>query len=316
MDEPIGRREETSGLSEMSLPPCRTNEGAAGMKKGSHHTAEARAKISANSAHLRGEDHPMYGKSLSSEVRAKISASLTGKKHTEAWCENMRGDGNPMRCPEIAAKCAAANRGKPKSPEHRAKLSAVRSGKPHPCGPAISRIMASDANPMKRPEIAAKISKLKTGVKRSLETREKISKAKRGKKMSAEFCARHTGEHCGGWRGGISFEPYCPKFNQEFKKRVRAYFNDECVLCGKSKQENGKSMHVHHVDYDKQACCDDRTPRFVVLCSRHHSMTNHNRAQWQEIFAYIIDNFFNGKTYYTLEEYIHICEDDVGEGST
>lgn len=40
-----------------------------------------------------------------------------------------------------------------------------------------------DRNPMKRPEVALKISKIKTGKKLSQETKEKISRAKKGKSI-------------------------------------------------------------------------------------------------------------------------------------
>jgi len=41
----------------------------------------------------------------------------------------------------------------------------------------------------------------------SEETKLKLSKANRGKNNPA-------------WKGGVSFEPYCIQFNNEFKERV------------------------------------------------------------------------------------------------
>lgn len=73
-------------------------------------------------------------------------------------------------------------------------------------------------------------------------------------------------------------------------------------------------MHVHHVDYDKQVCCNDKQPRFVTLCGSHHSMTNTNRTMWQYIFNTIIDNVYDGKSYYTLNEYIQFeCVGETNE---
>lgn len=39
------------------------------------------------------------------------------------------------------------------------------------------------------------------------------------------------------WKGGISFEPYCPKFNNDLKERVRSYFGYECIICGKTTEK-------------------------------------------------------------------------------
>ena len=73
---------------------------------GYKHTAESRAKISANHADVSGENNPQYGKPLSEEHKAKISASEKGKT---AW-----------------------NKGKKMSEEQKRNLSATRKGKPSP----------------------------------------------------------------------------------------------------------------------------------------------------------------------------------------
>lgn len=71
-----------------------------GSRRGTHHTPEARAKMSASSL---GKPSPNKGKSTPAATRAKISASLRGQP--------------------------SANKGVPKTPEHRAKLSAAMQGK-------------------------------------------------------------------------------------------------------------------------------------------------------------------------------------------
>lgn len=60
--------------------------------------------------------------------RAKMSASQTGRKHTEATLAKMR-DNNAMLKPEYRAKVSAGLAGKPKSAEHKAKLSIVASNR-------------------------------------------------------------------------------------------------------------------------------------------------------------------------------------------
>jgi len=105
------------------------------------------------------------------------------------------------------------------------------------------------------------------------------------------------------WRGGVSFEPYCPKFNNEFRSRVRTYFEYKCLLCGKSQKENGKKLCVHHVNYKKEACCDEDIPRyFVTLCVSCHAKTNNNREKYQKQFEKMIEKRFGGKSFFHKKE--------------
>ena len=128
----------------------------------------------------------------------------------------------------------------------------------------------------------------------SIETKHKMSDARKG-----IFC----GENCPAWKGGISFEPYCIKFNNEFKERVREFWNRKCVICKKDEKENGRKLCVHHVDYNKNSCCDDSTPLFVTLCNSCHPKINFNEKYWKK---YFIEMIFrknkNGKCFYSEEE--------------
>ena len=180
-----------------------------------------------------------------------------------------------------------------------------------------------------------KPSKLK-GIPLSEETRSKISKKLKGKtpwnkgiprteqdknairngkkiKMFGEnnpfFGKKHTLEQkmkwhttrCKegnvNWKGGVSFEPYCPRFNKEFKERVRRFFKNTCVLCGKTQEENKKHLHIHHVTYNKESCCDNSLPLFVALCNSCHSKTNKNRDVWSRYFTDLINTKYGGECY-------------------
>lgn len=105
------------------------------------------------------------------------------------------------------------------------------------------------------------------------------------------------------WKGGISFEPYCPKFNDDLKKRVREFFDNKCILCGNPKELNGKNLHVHHVEYNKQACCDGLPVHFAALCIHCHMKTNFDRTRWENIMHIIIDEIYDGRSYFTKEEF-------------
>lgn len=129
-----------------------------------------------------------------------------------------------------------------------------------------------------------------------------------GKYCSKECRKQMTcGEHAHNWRGGIQYAPYCHKFTREFRTRVREFFGNKCLICGKEKEENGRNLDVHHVDYDKEgACCENEHPLFVTLCIGCHAKTNFDRDMWEEYLYDKIMNEYNGKCYYTKEEYKNI----------
>jgi len=122
-------------------------------------------------------------------------------------------------------------------------------------------------------------------------------------KCMGDYYSKHyTGENAPQWKGGLSFKQYCPKFSKEFKERVRGFFSCTCQLCGEP--QGDEKLHVHHVNYEKDACCDPNVPRlFIPLCRKCHNKTNHNRKHWDRYFTELITSTYNGKCYFTQEEY-------------
>jgi len=97
------------------------------------------------------------------------------------------------------------------------------------------------------------------------------------------------------WRGGISFKPYCPKFNNEFKEYIRDKFGRICFLCDKNEEENEQKLSVHHVNYNKNCGCDDdETCQFVPLCRSCNSKVNKNREEWEAKIKAMMKNKLNG----------------------
>lgn len=111
------------------------------------------------------------------------------------------------------------------------------------------------------------------------------ARADRVKRGHGRFCSQAcsgkwketlTGENSPTWRGGISYEPYTPEFNRRLKRAIRERDNHQCQICGAP--ENGRTHHVHHIDYDK---AHSEPENLITLCISCHPRTNGNRAHWQ-----------------------------------
>lgn len=119
-----------------------------------------------------------------------------------------------------------------------------------------------------------------------------------------------TGKKNPNWRGGKSYGDYCEKFNNDFRERVRAFFGNKCVVCGKEHNDAyGSRVSVHHVNFNKKACCDQtEKPLFVTLCAGCHNKTNgkYQKEYWEDYFKKLINEKYGGKCYYTKEEYYNL----------
>lgn len=130
-----------------------------------------------------------------------------------------------------------------------------------------------------------KIADTKTGVGLTEQHKHNISKGNIGKKLSCETKKKISdvrktdqfGDKNPSWNGGTSFEPYCHKFNNELKERIRNRDNRTCQRCGI--KENGKCLSVHHIHYDKENCYPD----LITLCHTCNAKANGNR-DWYEIY--------------------------------
>jgi hypothetical protein len=215
------------------------------------------------------------GKSVTEETRLKISNSMRGK------IVGKKGEDSPVF-------------GTHKSEEFKEMLRKRMTGR-----------IVSDIT-------RQKISAAQTGKILPLTTRQKMSASRKGHPVTKETRLKisnsHTGLQAGekspAWKGGISFEPYCPKFNRDFKERVRAFFGHTCQMCGHVWQPGEKRLAVHHVNYQKDACCSDAAPPlFVPVCLEGcHSKTNFNREHWERFFTELIMTKYDGQCYLPKEE--------------
>lgn len=202
-----------------------------------------------------------------------------------AWIEKNR-EAHKGKHPseETRHKTSISLKGRPKSKDHIRKVSeALKGRKLSPL--ALQKNIESHKNPSEKTREKLRVANL--GKHHSEETRRKMSDSHKGPKAYQ-------------WRGGISFEPYCPRFTKEFKERVRAFFGYKCVECGTP--QNGEKLSIHHVNFNKKTCCDNSVPLFVSLCRNCHTKTNHNRPYWESHFTEIINRDYAGKCYFTKEE--------------
>jgi hypothetical protein len=207
-----------------------------------------------------------------------------------------------MQDPSMRYRISELHKGRKHTEEEKRKIGESLKGKIH--WPNGRPEMLGDKNPSCRPEVKMKKS-LKMKGRRGI-SRYGKDNSMYGKKASEatklKMSISHRGEKCYLWKGGISFEPYCIKFNRDFKKRVRAFFSNTCVECGTP--ENHTKLHVHHVNFNKKACCDKSViPLFVLLCNSCHGKTHVDRDYWESYFTDIIRDYYGGKCYFTKEEF-------------
>lgn len=142
----------------------------------------------------------------------------------------------------------------------------------------------------------------------SKETRRKINEALRSEASRRKAREAKTGVKNPNWKGGISFDSYCPKFNERFKERVRAFFGYICQECGTpqggKRKKNRKKLAVHHVNFRKDSCCAPDAPRlFIPLCVGRgcHGRANIN-PHFEQYYTDMINGYYGGKCYFTEEE--------------
>lgn len=142
------------------------------------------------------------------------------------------------------------------------------------------------------------------------------------------YSKENTGSKNPNWVGGD--RKYCEKFNIPFKRRVLAfwYINNKniCPICEKPIID--ETPHCHHVYYDKKSCClkdlegiyfsnlgissNEKTfeiigdpDKFSPLHGNCHAKTTKNgeREFYARKIETLINEKFNGKSYFTEDEY-------------
>ena len=97
------------------------------------------------------------------------------------------------------------------------------------------------------------------------------------------------------WQGGK--KPYCSKFNEKLKEKIRNNHYRKCAMCGGV--EVYKKYSVHHIDYDKAQGCNGQDTLMIPLCPSCHGRTGGKRNRdYYEYLLTILE-----KTRITILEY-------------
>jgi hypothetical protein len=211
---------------------------------------------------MNGELNSMYGKKHSEETKIKMSLKQKGINNP---MYGRVGKLNPMYGKKHSEETRKKISQKLKGCLKRDSLKIDRSGENNPM---YGKIRSGKLNPM-------------YGKKHTEETKLKISKSEKLEK-------NHR------WLGGLSFEPYCPKFNKEFKNLVKLRDNFCCLNCGISEQKyiliNRKGLSVHHIDYNKKNTC---LKNCCTLCNLCNLKANKNREEWKNWYQEILSQKYN-----------------------
>ena len=234
----------------------------------------------------------LEGHSVSEETREKIRVSNSGENNPKygKTYEEYYGE---EEAKEIKKKLSKSSEGREQSLEARRKMSVAKKGKTFE---EIYGVKSEDMKDNLRIKLIGQHFQTKESKERIRQAsterwqdeeyrRECIMRISNAFSMERKkrYSERFTGENNPNWRGGVWIDPYPPEFNEEFKTLIRERDNHTCQLCGKTKEENGRKLDVHHIYYDKSNS-DMDSKRFVALCSRCNSKVNFNREYWTKFF--------------------------------
>ena len=161
------------------------------------------------------------------------------------------------------------------------------------CHSALCRICS-----IKTVEYRRKMGKIKLGNTTSDEAKLKISEANTGDKhymfgkhRSEEARIKQSctlqGIDVDEFDGFVKGSLYCNKFDEKCRESNREKYGRTCFLCGKTEEENGRKLDVHHVDMRKSQGCDGEEWKLVPLCKVCHG---HCHGEiWKSRIVYLLN---------------------------
>lgn len=171
----------------------------------------------------------------------------------------------------------------PHSEEDCKKLSLAKKGKPNPKNSIIRKKMYKEG---KLPHFVATQWKTNhTSLIKGKTFEEFYGKEKANeliRKMSEKFKELFKDPTKNpNWRGGISFEPYSPEFNDTLKDEIRKRDEYVCQECNQHQDKLNYRLPIHHIDYNKK---NNSPNNLISLCIVCHVKTNYGREYWKEYY--------------------------------
>jgi len=113
------------------------------------------------------------------------------------------------------------------------------------------------------------------GEKNAFEGRKHTKESKEKMRLA------HIGEKSSRWIKDRSLMIYPDEWTDDLKESIRKRDNYICQECGYTKEELGHTLHIHHIDYNK----DNLNPENLIsLCRCCHGKTNKDRSYWIDYF--------------------------------
>ena len=249
--------------------------------KGKIKSEEHRKNLSkANKGKQAGKKHKNFGKHLPEKTRKLISEGNKGKKRTEEMIQKNRESHIGKTHSEKTKKLMSEQRkGKSKSEEHKKNIGKGNKGKKR------------TEEQRKNISEAGKGRQTWLGKHHTEEAKKNISEAKKEYYIKHPETKRKGKKHWN-WKGGISFEPYCPEFfDKEYRQSLQERDNNgkcQSILCyGKTYK---KKNSIHHINYKKTDC---RPCNLITLCLGCNTRANNQREWWEEFYTYIMRGTIN-----------------------
>jgi len=208
------------------------------------------------------QNSPEYSKHAK-YIRSKRPNKYKPKDYICPDCEGEKLSPTSPRCRSCAAK--RRNEERYKDPEFREKLSGIH-----------KKVFEE------QPE---KVQKLRAGHRKFIQDPERKEKFYESREVV-------SGEEHHWYRDGSCLDSeYGGEFDERLKFQIRQR-DQTCQMCGKTEEENGEALSVHHIDGDKE---NNDPQNLIALCRNCHSKTTCLPDQWELALSLYMEDKVEGE---------------------
>jgi DNA-directed RNA polymerase subunit RPC12/RpoP len=132
------------------------------------------------------------------------------------------------------------------------------------------------------------------GKKHTETTREKMRIAQGKRWKNPKEKAKVSGKNNYNYINGLGNFPYPPEFTNTLKNEIRQRDNYECQNCGMTQEENfkryNKQLEIHHIDHCPDNC--DKS-NLITLCKKCNMIENKDIDYWYAYYTYKMEEKTN-----------------------